>query len=103
MQQPRPHALAVDALCVGEPDDFLVRRAEHVRGCDVEDGGECECLVERHATPAVLKIQESLLTHRPPSGLRGYRLGKHVRYRREDVEEWLAERSDDARRRRVKG
>lgn len=36
-------------------------------------------------------------------GPRGYRLGKHVRYRREDVEEWLADRSDDARRRRVKG
>lgn len=36
-------------------------------------------------------------------GPRGYRLGKHVRYRREDVEEWLADRSDDARRRRVEG
>jgi excisionase family DNA binding protein len=25
----------------------------------------------------------------------GYRVGKHVRYRREDVEAWLAARADD--------
>jgi excisionase family DNA binding protein len=28
------------------------------------------------------------------SGPRGYRVGKHVRYRREDVEAWLEKRAD---------
>jgi excisionase family DNA binding protein len=28
-------------------------------------------------------------------GPRGYRIGKHVRYRQVDVEEWLASRGDD--------
>ena len=28
------------------------------------------------------------------TGPRGYRIGRHVRYRREDVEAWLAERAD---------
>ncbi len=28
------------------------------------------------------------------TGPRGYRVGKHVRYRREDVEQWLAQRAD---------
>jgi excisionase family DNA binding protein len=32
------------------------------------------------------------------TGPRGYRIGRHVRYRREDVEAWLEERSDAARR-----
>ena len=30
------------------------------------------------------------------TGPRGYRVGRHVRYRREDVERWLAERADPA-------
>lgn len=28
------------------------------------------------------------------TGPRGYRVGKHVRYRSEDVERWLAQRAD---------
>jgi excisionase family DNA binding protein len=32
------------------------------------------------------------------TGPPGYRVGRHVRYRREDVEAWLEERSDAARR-----
>jgi excisionase family DNA binding protein len=31
------------------------------------------------------------------TGPRGYRVGRHVRYRREDVETWLATRSDGQR------
>ena len=33
------------------------------------------------------------------NGPRGYRVGKHVRYRREDVEAWLEERADSELRR----
>jgi excisionase family DNA binding protein len=32
------------------------------------------------------------------TGPPGYRVGRHVRYRRDDVERWLEERSDAARR-----
>lgn len=30
-------------------------------------------------------------------GPRGYKIGKHVRYKAQDVEEWLETRSDEAR------
>ncbi len=30
------------------------------------------------------------------SGPRGYRVGKHVRFRRRDVERWLEQRADEA-------
>jgi excisionase family DNA binding protein len=28
-------------------------------------------------------------------GPRGFKVGRHIRYRREDVDAWLAERADD--------
>jgi excisionase family DNA binding protein len=75
------------------------------RKSDAEEKGVAKVMDEPLMTPqevaAFLGLPIATLQawRAKRSGPRGYRVGKHVRYRREDVEAWLEEHADSELRR----
>ena len=62
----------------------------------MEEQVTAEPLLEPNEVAALFKLPEATLTtwRAQRTGPRFYRVGRHVRYRRDDLEAWLLERAN---------